>query len=225
MSYQARKQTTLAASSRLPNPPKTQQPMTLRNTRFRGGEIWLAPYCATRRCACAASRPVFGASASRRKTSSINARCQSSSDRSRVTGRMGIKVSAFSKSEVRLDRPLTALLDAFPLLPWSDVLLCSKYKLSVLYSMGRRADGGTVGACMESVLRVMRVRSPSRPRRLLSVGTIVIRRFSTSVEIGKKGEQEKTYGNPRWMNKNVKATGYSLHYLTRAGRVKCLPWP
>jgi hypothetical protein len=85
MPYQAMKQTMLAASSRLPNPPKTQ-PITLRSTRLGGGEIWLAPYRATRRCACAASRPVFGATANRRSASSMDTRCQSSSDRSRVKG-------------------------------------------------------------------------------------------------------------------------------------------
>ncbi len=86
MPYQAMKQTTLAASSRLPKPPKIQ-PMTLRSIRLGGGEIWLAPYCAVRRCACAASRPVFGATANRRSASSMDTRCQSSSDRSSVTGR------------------------------------------------------------------------------------------------------------------------------------------
>ncbi len=162
MPYQAMKQTTLATNSRLPNPPKTQ-PTTLRSTRFGGGEIWLAPYCAIRRCACAASRPVFGATANRRSASSMDTRCQSSSDRSRVTGRVGRrKLAHFSDRQVRLDRPLTVFLDALPLLPWSDFLLCSKCKLSVRYSMGRRAEGGTVGACIERVLRVMRVRSPSR---------------------------------------------------------------
>jgi hypothetical protein len=58
-------------------------------------------------------------------------------------------------------------LDALPLLPWSNFLLCSKCKLIVRYSMGRRAEGGTVGACIESVLRAMRIRSPSRSRCLL----------------------------------------------------------
>ena len=61
-------------------------------------------------------------------------------------------------------RPLTAPLDPFPPL-WSDFLLCSKCKLSVRNSMGRRAEGCTVGACMESVLRVMRVTSPAWSRR------------------------------------------------------------
>ena len=52
--------------------------------------------------------------------------------------------------------------------------------------MGRRAEGGTVGARIESVLRVMRITSPSRPRRLLSVGTMVIRWLSTSFDIGEE---------------------------------------
>ena len=84
------KQTTLAASSRLPKPPKTQ-PMTLRSVRFGGGEIRLAPNWATRRCACAASRPVFGATPNRRSASSTEILCQSSSDRSRVTGGRGVE--------------------------------------------------------------------------------------------------------------------------------------
>lgn len=195
MSYHAMKQTTLAASNRLPNPPKTQ-PRTLRSTRLGGGEIWLAPYCAVRRCACAASRPVFGATASRRSASSMDTRCQLSSDRSRETGRMGRKVSPFSDRRAGLDRPLAALFEALPLPPWSDFLLCSKCKLSVRYSMGRRAEGGTVGECIESVLRVMRV-MPSRSRcLLLSVGTMVIRWCSTSFDMAKSGEQEKAYGDP-----------------------------
>ena len=202
MSYQAMKQTTLAASSKLPNPPKTQ-PTTLRSTRFGGGEIWLAPYCAARRCACATSRPVFGATANRRSASSMDTRCQLSSDKSREKDRMVLML--FSDRRAGLDRPLTAFLDAPPLLPWSDLLVCSKCKLIVRYSMGRRAEGGTVGACIESVLRVMRIRSPSRSRCLVSVGTIVIRWFSTSFDMAKSGEQEKGFGDPPWKKKNAEA--------------------
>jgi hypothetical protein len=106
---------------------------------------------------------------------------------------------------VGLDVPLTAFLDALPLPPWSDFLLCSKCKLSVRYWMGRRAEGGTVGACIESVLRVMRIRSPSRSRCLVSVGTMVIRWFSTSFDMGKSGEKEKVYGDPPWKKKNAEA--------------------
>jgi hypothetical protein len=215
MTYQAIKQTTLATSSRLPNPPKIQ-PMTLRSIRFGGGEIWLAPYCVARRCACAASRPVFGATASRRRASSMDTRCQSSSDRSRVTGRIIIKREKKVSTFVQIggwdwNRPLTVFLDGLPLLPWYDLLLCSKCKLSVRYSMGRRAEGGTVGACIDSVLRVMRRRSPSRSRRcLVSVGTIVIRWFSTSFDMAKDGDQEKAYDDPPLKRKNAKTTGVSL---------------
>jgi hypothetical protein len=215
MSYQAMKQTTLATSSRLPNPPNTQ-PTTLRSTRFGGGEIWLAPYCAARRCACATSRPVFGATANRRSASSMDTRCQSSSDRSRETERTRRKLVLFSDRRVGLDGPLTAFLDALPLLPWSDLLLRSRCKLIVRYSMGRRAEGGTVGACIESVLRIMRARSPSWSRCLVSVGTIVIRWFSTSFDMTKSGEEKKDYGDPPWKKKRIpKRLRCFLHYLTR----------
>lgn len=79
--YQAMKQTTLAVSSRLPKPPNTH-PTTLRSVRLGGGEIRFAPNCAARRCACAASRPVCGATARRRSASSTDTWCQSSSDKS-----------------------------------------------------------------------------------------------------------------------------------------------
>ena len=74
---------TLATSSRLPKPPKTQ-PMTLRSVRFGGGDIRLAPNCPARRCAWTASSPVFGATANLRSASSTDTWCQSSSDRSTV---------------------------------------------------------------------------------------------------------------------------------------------
>jgi hypothetical protein len=87
-------------------------------------------------------------------------RCQSSSDRS--TKAEGHQRGYFfslltSRMDREKDQPLTVLVDPFPL---ADVLLCSRCKLSVRNSMGRRAEGGTVGARIDSVLRTVSVVSP-----------------------------------------------------------------
>jgi hypothetical protein len=68
--------------------------------------------------------------------------------------------------------------------------------------MGRRAEGGTVGARIERVLRVMRITLSRSRCLLLSVGTMVIRWFSTSFDMVKSGEQEKAYGDPLLKIKN-----------------------
>ena len=59
------------------------------------------------------------------------------------------------------DQPLTVALGALPLLFVGEVLLCSRCKLSVRNSIGRRAEGGTVGARMDNVLRTVSVVSPT----------------------------------------------------------------
>ena len=106
---------------------------------------------------------------------------------------------------------MTAPLD--PLLLWSDFLVCSKCKLSVRNSMGRRAEGGTAGVWIESVRRTVSVVSIAWSRWRPGVGAMVTRWFSTSSDMRescqemRKGPCSRRRGNVFGQPKNRRKTG------------------
>jgi len=74
ISYQAMKQTILAAKRRLPKPPRIHS-SSLRQRLLFGGESTFLPWVCRRRVACALSKPVFGETPKRDRTSSTVSLC------------------------------------------------------------------------------------------------------------------------------------------------------